>query len=104
MDQEALYGQLLMPYLLDPNNLFVISSDFCHWGQRFNYTYYEKSSGPIYKCIEKLDKAVSLSPLLEVEEEEEEEEEDAYLSLFLSLFYRECQSLKVWMQKRTVPI
>lgn len=36
---EALYGQLLGPFLDDPTNLFVISSDFCHWGQRFGFTY-----------------------------------------------------------------
>ena len=29
---EALVGRLLAPYLADPQNLFVISSDFCHWG------------------------------------------------------------------------
>ncbi|GAB0087474.1 MEMO1 [Sergentomyia squamirostris] len=53
---EAIYGEILAPYLADPQNLFVISSDFCHWGQRFRYTYYEKSCGHIYKSIEKLDK------------------------------------------------
>jgi AmmeMemoRadiSam system protein B len=38
---EAHYGSLLAPYLSDPANLFVISSDFCHWGSRFRYTYYQ---------------------------------------------------------------
>ena len=33
-DKEAEYGQLLHKYLLDEQNLFVISSDFCHWGKR----------------------------------------------------------------------
>lgn len=28
------YGQLLAPYLCDDKNLFVISSDFCHWGKK----------------------------------------------------------------------
>ena len=28
---EAKYGRLFEPYLLDPGNVFVISSDFCHW-------------------------------------------------------------------------
>uniref|UniRef100_A0A336MPY0 CSON004527 protein n=1 Tax=Culicoides sonorensis TaxID=179676 RepID=A0A336MPY0_CULSO len=55
-DSEAMYGQILAPYLADPENLFVISSDFCHWGQRFRYTFYDKSAGPICKSIEKLDK------------------------------------------------
>lgn len=38
---EAEYGSLLAPYLSDPSNIFVISSDFCHWGSRFGYTYYQ---------------------------------------------------------------
>ncbi|XP_005099711.1 protein MEMO1 [Aplysia californica] len=55
-EKEAKYGQLLSPYLGDPENLFVISSDFCHWGKRFSYTYYEKSRGRIWQSIEALDK------------------------------------------------
>ncbi|KAF1937330.1 UPF0103-domain-containing protein [Clathrospora elynae] len=38
---EAQYGSFLAPYLSDPSNIFVISSDFCHWGSRFRYTYYQ---------------------------------------------------------------
>ncbi|OBZ85325.1 Protein MEMO1 [Choanephora cucurbitarum] len=47
--QEKAYGELLAPYLNDPQNLFIISSDFCHWGTRFNYTYYrpQKDQDPI---------------------------------------------------------
>lgn len=56
---EQMYGEIFAKYLADPQNLFVISSDFCHWGSRFRYTYYEKSAGPIWKSIEKLDKHVS---------------------------------------------
>ncbi|KAL4936416.1 hypothetical protein BDV06DRAFT_205109 [Aspergillus oleicola] len=37
---EKAFGELLAPYLEDPSNAFVISSDFCHWGLRFRYTYY----------------------------------------------------------------
>lgn len=37
---EQAFGKLLAPYLADPSNAFVISSDFCHWGLRFRYTYY----------------------------------------------------------------
>ncbi|KAL4891792.1 MEMO1 family [Aspergillus ambiguus] len=37
---ENAFGTLLAPYLEDPANAFVISSDFCHWGSRFRYTYY----------------------------------------------------------------
>ncbi|PGH11847.1 AmmeMemoRadiSam system protein B [Helicocarpus griseus UAMH5409] len=37
---ESAFGALLAPYLADPENAFIISSDFCHWGLRFGYTYY----------------------------------------------------------------
>ncbi|XP_064173041.1 protein MEMO1-like [Anguilla rostrata] len=54
--KEQEYGKLLSKYLADPSNLFVISSDFCHWGHRFRYTYYDESQGEIYRSIEHLDK------------------------------------------------
>ncbi|RXM96667.1 Protein MEMO1 [Acipenser ruthenus] len=54
--KEQDYGKLLSKYLADPSNLFVISSDFCHWGQRFRYTYYDETQGEIYRSIEHLDK------------------------------------------------
>ncbi|KOC65827.1 Protein MEMO1 [Habropoda laboriosa] len=57
-EREALYGRLLAPYMADPQTLFVISSDFCHWGQRFRYTYYDRSCGPIHRSIQNLDKMV----------------------------------------------
>lgn len=58
---EQMYGEIFAKYLADPQNLFVISSDFCHWGSRFRYTYYDKSAGPIWKSIEKLDKQVRVA-------------------------------------------
>lgn len=39
-ETEHTVGTLLAPYLADQSNAFIISSDFCHWGQRFGYTYY----------------------------------------------------------------
>nr|XP_002731317.1 PREDICTED: protein MEMO1-like [Saccoglossus kowalevskii] len=54
-DKEQKYGRILAKYLEDPHNLFVISSDFCHWGERFHYTYYDESCGEIYKSIDVLD-------------------------------------------------
>jgi len=53
--QEEYYGKLLVKYFDDENTLFVVSSDFCHWGKRFNYQYYNKEDGDIYQSIEKLD-------------------------------------------------
>ena len=54
-DGEALYGEILAPYLEDPDNFFIVSSDFCHWGSRFNYTYYQNSHGDIHQSIKALD-------------------------------------------------
>ena len=31
-ERELMYGHIFSKYLADPANLFVISSDFCHWG------------------------------------------------------------------------
>lgn len=71
---EKAFGALLAPYLADPSNIFVVSSDFCHWGSRFSYTYYlppgtsDPSKGvslrrkdqpkdtPIYESISRIDK------------------------------------------------
>ncbi|KAJ7552957.1 hypothetical protein O6H91_06G078300 [Diphasiastrum complanatum] len=56
-ESEAVYGRLLAKYLDDSSNFFSVSSDFCHWGSRFNYTYHEKKRGAIYKSIEALDQS-----------------------------------------------
>ncbi|GHP08735.1 hypothetical protein PPROV_000747200 [Pycnococcus provasolii] len=55
---EARYGALFAPYLDDPSNVFVISSDFCHWGSRFRYTPVPTgvADSKIYESIEVLDK------------------------------------------------
>ncbi|MCO5565805.1 hypothetical protein L7F22_019480 [Adiantum nelumboides] len=39
--KENSFGKLLAPYLKRRKTLFVISSDFCHWGSRFRYTHYQ---------------------------------------------------------------
>jgi AmmeMemoRadiSam system protein B len=53
---EAVYGQLLAPFLDDPATLVVISSDFCHWGRRFQYTPHDQAQGPIHEYVEALDR------------------------------------------------
>jgi len=55
-ESEAMYGRLLAKYVDDPRNFFSVSSDFCHWGSRFNYVYYDRKQGAIYKSIETLDR------------------------------------------------
>ena len=41
---------------LDPKTLFVISSDFCHWGKNFGYTHHDKKYKNIWESIQDLDK------------------------------------------------
>lgn len=75
-DYEKKLADLLLPYVSDPQNAFVISTDFCHWGNNFRYFGFSEdpectsvsqdksslrealktSSTPIYKSIEYLDK------------------------------------------------
>ena len=50
-----------LSYFEDEKNLFVLSSDFCHWGKRFRYTnlYKDATDGKasnIYKGIEAMDR------------------------------------------------
>lgn len=63
-EREACYGRILSSYLADPQNLFVISSDFCHWGRRFRYTYYDRSFSSIHESIEELDRTVNARDVL----------------------------------------
>jgi AmmeMemoRadiSam system protein B len=50
------YGRVLAEYIDDPSNLFVVSSDFCHWGRRFGFMHHDKSAGPIHNSVEQLDR------------------------------------------------
>lgn len=54
--REKDFGALLAPYLLDADNVFVISSDFCHWGERFGFTHHDKKHDSIWQSIEALDR------------------------------------------------
>lgn len=36
--EERVFGHALARYFDDPHSLFVVSSDFCHWGHRFRFT------------------------------------------------------------------
>ena len=31
------YAKALLPYFMDDKTVFCISSDFCHWGERFDF-------------------------------------------------------------------
>lgn len=64
-EKERLYGKLLAPYLADPENVFIISSDFCHWGSRFSYTYYLPSSSSSGISLRTKDKPPTDPPIHE---------------------------------------
>ena len=53
-----IYAQILLKYFMDKKSLFVISSDFCHWGERFEFQHKYKNFDEveIYKSIGQLDK------------------------------------------------
>eukprot|EP00047_Mylnosiga_fluctuans_P022472 m.120444 g.120444 ORF g.120444 m.120444 type:complete len:288 (-) comp9271_c0_seq4:3328-4191(-) len=55
-EREREYGKVFAPYLQAPGNVFVISSDFCHWGKRFSYTHADGGAGVIGDSIERLDR------------------------------------------------
>ncbi len=52
---EVDYANILRPHFKSDENFFVISSDFCHWGDGFNFTFYNKTDGKIHESIAKLD-------------------------------------------------
>ena len=49
-------GKALLELYEDPKTLFVISSDFCHWGKNFGFTYYNKKFDNIWESTENLDR------------------------------------------------
>ncbi|KAK6028109.1 Memo-like protein [Ostertagia ostertagi] len=55
--KQQAYGKIFANYLENPRNLFVISSDFCHWGNRFHFAPHNPNSGlAIYEQITQLDR------------------------------------------------
>ncbi|CAM1504352.1 Fc.00g019430.m01.CDS01 [Cosmosporella sp. VM-42] len=44
--EEKAVGKVLLPYIKDPENAFIVSSDFCHWGNHFSYTVYSQNNDP----------------------------------------------------------
>ncbi|KAJ3392431.1 hypothetical protein HDU84_004137 [Entophlyctis sp. JEL0112] len=54
--KQAQFANILAPYFLASNVLFVVSSDFCHWGTRFSYTPRSSADIPIHRHIESLDR------------------------------------------------
>lgn len=70
---EQEFGERLAPYLADNANLFIVSSDFCHWGANFDY-YYKESGMEVHQAVEKLDRQA-----MDLIEEQNPEGFEAYL-------------------------
>ena len=41
----------------------MISSDFCHWGDRFHYTHYDSNQGEIYQSIKVCTASLSIKAM-----------------------------------------
>ena len=54
-DKYQAYAEILAPLLMDDKTVFIVSSDFCHWGQRFRFTHKFDDEPVIHKSIERLD-------------------------------------------------
>lgn len=53
---ERAMGAVFAKWLGDGETLFVVSTDFCHWGQRFGYWPVDSGEGEIWESIERLDR------------------------------------------------
>ena len=56
MKELPKYANALLPYFLDEQTIFIVSSDFCHWGERFDYVHQYPDETVIHKSIERLDR------------------------------------------------
>ncbi|MES1911452.1 MAG: hypothetical protein MHM6MM_003876 [Cercozoa sp. M6MM] len=52
-------GELLRPLMLDSGTVFVLSSDFCHWGERFRFQWHDevRFGRDIWRSIQHLDQS-----------------------------------------------
>ena len=53
---EQIYSDFLHKYFIRDDTVFVFSTDFCHWGQRFNYQPFYEEGTKIFSLIEDLDR------------------------------------------------
>ena len=56
LEKNRKLGKYLYDLYEDKKTLFVISSDFCHWGSNFDFTYYNKKFRTINESTEDLDR------------------------------------------------
>eukprot|EP01134_Creolimax_fragrantissima_P001546 CFRG1546T1 len=56
-NKAKMYGELLTSHFLDPGTICIVSTDFCHWGDRFDFQPVDKSFKTIYEGITAMDRA-----------------------------------------------
>ena len=56
LEKNRKLGKYLYDLYEDKKTLFVISSDFCHWGSNFDFTYYNKKFKTVNESTEDLDR------------------------------------------------
>ena len=55
-DKYAAYAELLLPLFMDERTVFIVSSDFCHWGRGFDFMHQFDDEPIIHRSIERLDR------------------------------------------------
>ena len=55
-EKYALYAEILLPLFLDERTIFIISTDFCHWGKPFQFTHKFDDEPVVHQSIERLDR------------------------------------------------
>ena len=55
-ESETFFGERLREIIHRPEIITIISTDFCHWGHRFDYQPTPNSSMPIHDFIEQMDR------------------------------------------------
>ncbi|KAG8888600.1 hypothetical protein FRB98_007364 [Tulasnella sp. 332] len=59
---EKRFGTILAPYLAKEDTFAVVSSDFCHWGSRFSYTFYYPARPPLPEAVQPLRLTSRIAP------------------------------------------
>lgn len=55
-ESEITFGSLLSEIIHRPDVLTIVSTDFCHWGRRFNYQPVPDKNIPIHEFIQHMDR------------------------------------------------
>ena len=50
------YAQALLPLFMEERTVFIVSSDFCHWGKIHKFTKTYEDEPMIHNSIERLDR------------------------------------------------